>query len=129
VPIAETSITTGNAAAYLTRLCGHLSKLNSPGRLPGPGPHLHAGGSRPPAVVHIEYTQTAETVILAWGRLAVTATPGQLAVRAEAGSQENLQRIQDMITARLLKFSRRREHLDIQWRPGPDAATRTEAAG
>jgi hypothetical protein len=126
---AETSIATGNAGAYLARLCEHLSKLSSASRLPGHGPRLHAGGGQPPAVLHIEHTQTAGTITLAGGRLTLAATHSQLAVRAEASSQQNLQRIQEMITARLLKFSRRREHLDIRWSPGPDSASRRQAAG
>jgi hypothetical protein len=42
------------------------------------------------------------------------ALPGLLAVRAEAADQENLRRIQDLLTARLQKFGRR-EHLTVNW--------------
>jgi len=42
------------------------------------------------------------------------ALPGRLAVRAEAADQENLRRIQELLTARLQKFGRR-EHLTVTW--------------
>jgi hypothetical protein len=42
------------------------------------------------------------------------AFPGRLAVRAEAADQENLRRIQDLLTARLQKFGQR-EHLTVTW--------------
>jgi hypothetical protein len=116
---ADTTIASGNAVAYLTRLCGHLSKLSSLGPRPGHSPRLHAGRGQPPAVLHIEHTQTTATITLTWGCLSLAATPAQLAVRAEADTEQNLRRIEEMITARLLKFSRRRENLDIRWNPGP----------
>jgi hypothetical protein len=126
---AETSIATSNGSAYLTRLCQHLSKLSSRSRLTAHSPRMHAGGGQPPAALHIEHTQTTGTITMAWGRLTLTATDSRLALRAEADSQQNLQRIEEMTTGRLLKFSRRHEHLDIQWSPGPEPASRTQAAG
>lgn len=116
MPSAQTRIPTANAADYLARLCGHLSKLASPGRFPGHGPGMHARGGQPPAVLHAEHTHDDGAVTLSWGQLALHASPGELTVRASADNQENLQRIQDMTGDRLAKFGRR-EHLDIQWTP------------
>lgn len=115
MPSAQTRIRTQNAAAYLARLCGHLAKLTAPRRFPGHGPQLHADG-QPPAVLHAEYTRDAGTITLTWGQLTLHAAADELTIRADAGSQENLQRIQDMTTGRLLRFGRR-EHMYIQWTP------------
>jgi hypothetical protein len=43
------------------------------------------------------------------------ASPGLLAVRVEAADEENVRRIQDLLTSRLQKFGRR-EHLTVNWR-------------
>jgi hypothetical protein len=116
MPSAETRIRTANAAAYLARLCGHLGKLASTNRFPGHSPRLHARGGQPPAVLHAEHTHDAGTVTLSWGQLTLRAAADELTIRADSGSQENLQRIQNMTAARLAKFGRR-EHLDIDWTP------------
>jgi hypothetical protein len=115
MPSAETRIRTPNAAGYLARLCGHLSKLST-SRFPAHGPRMHAGGGQPPAVLHAEHTHDAGTITLSWGQLTLRAAADELTIRANADNQENLQRIQDMTANRLTKFARR-EHLDIQWSP------------
>jgi Uncharacterized protein conserved in bacteria (DUF2218) len=43
------------------------------------------------------------------------ALPGRLTVRAEAADEENLRRIQDLLTTRLRNLGRR-EHLTVAWR-------------
>jgi len=121
MPSAETHIRTANAAGYLARLCGHLTKLGSASRLPGHGPQLHASGGQPPAVLHAEHTRDTGTITLSWGQLTLRAATDELTIRASADSPENLQRIQDMTAHRLAKFGRR-EHLDIQWTPITDTA-------
>jgi hypothetical protein len=40
--------------------------------------------------------------------------PGRLTVRAEAADEENLRRIQDLLTTRLRNLGRR-EHLTVAW--------------
>jgi hypothetical protein len=54
------------------------------------------------------------TVSLDWGQWTMRALPGWLTVRAEAADEENLRRIQDLVTARLQKFGRG-EHLTVAW--------------
>ena len=115
MPSARTRIRTQNSAAYLARLCGHRAKLTSRRRFPGHGSRLHAD-SQPPAVLNVEHTRDAGTITLTWGQLTLHATADELTIQADAGTQENLQRIQDMTASRLHKFGRR-EHLDIQWTP------------
>ena len=126
MPSAQAHIRTPDAAAYLARLCGHLAKLAAPRRFPGHSPQLHAGGGEPPAVLHAEHTPDAGTITLTWGQLTLHASPDELIIRADAGTQENLQRIQDMTTGRLRKFGRR-EHLDIHWIPVTSTASGQQA--
>ena len=120
MPSAETTIRTPNGAAYLARLCGHLDKLAAPGRF-GHTPRMHAGG-QPPAVLHVEHTADAGAITLSWGRLTLRATAGELMIRADAASGDDLHRIQDMTAGRLLKFGRR-EDLDIRWTAVADTAS------
>ncbi len=55
------------------------------------------------------------------------AGPDTLTVRAEAASEENLQRIQNLVTRNLERFGRR-DHLKVNWqRPGPPAVPAGEA--
>ena len=54
------------------------------------------------------------------------ASPGLLAVRAEAADEQSLRRIQDLLTARLQKFGRR-EQLTVTWRR-PEAAAAEPAS-
>jgi hypothetical protein len=74
---------------------------------------MHAGG-QPPAVLHVEHTADAGTITLAWGQLRLRATARELVIRADAATEDDLRRIQDMTAGRLLKFGRR-ENLDIGW--------------
>ncbi|WP_406449502.1 DUF2218 domain-containing protein [Streptomyces sp. NBC_01622] len=46
------------------------------------------------------------------------ATPGLLRVRVEAGDQENLGRLQDLVTTHIGRFSRR-DPLRVEWQPSP----------
>ena len=112
---AEADIPTEHAARYLARLCGHAGKMGTAGRRLGHRRPSHAHGEAPPEVRHVECSATAGTVSLDWGQWTMRALPGRLTVRAEAADQENLRRIQDLLTARLQKFGRR-EHLTVNWR-------------
>jgi hypothetical protein len=69
-------------------------------------------------VRHAEWSGTYGTVTLNWGRWTLQAVPGALTVRAEAADEENLRRIQDLLTARLESFGRR-EHLTVNWQQAP----------
>ena len=124
MPTAEARIETQQAASYLARLCGHAGKMGPAGQRLGHRPRSHARGGAPPEVRRVECSQTEGTVSLNWGQWTMQASPGLLAIRAEAADQENLRRIQDLLTARLKKFGRR-EHLTVTWlRPDPDGPSR-----
>jgi hypothetical protein len=112
---AEADIETDHAARYLARLCGHLGKMGTATHRLRHRPTARAGGDGPPEVRRVECSGTEGTVSLDWGQWTMRAFPGLLAVRAEAADEESLQRIQDLLTARLQKFGRR-EHLTVTWR-------------
>jgi hypothetical protein len=111
---AEANIRTEHAARYLARLCGHAGKMGTVGHRPGHRRPSHAAGEAPPEVRRVECSGTEGTVALSWGQWTMRVLPGLLAVRAEAPDDENLRRIQDLLTARLQKFGRR-EHLTVNW--------------
>lgn len=52
------------------------------------------------------------------------ALPGRLTIRAEAADQEDLRRIQDLLTTRLERFGRR-EHLTVTWQAATAEARTT----
>ena len=114
MPTTEADIKTEHAASYLARLCGHVGKMGTAGHRLGHRRPSHASGDAPPEVRRVECSATEGTVSLDWGQWTMRAFPGRLAVRAEAADQENLLRIQDLLTARLQKFGRR-EHLTVTW--------------
>jgi hypothetical protein len=111
---AEADIRTEHAARYLARLCGHAGKMGTAGRRLGHRRPSHAPGDAPPEVRRVECAATEGTVTLSWGQWTMRALPGLLAVRAEAADEENLRRIQDLLTARLQRFGRH-EHLTVNW--------------
>ena len=119
---AEADVQTEHAARYLGRLCSHAGKMGTTGQRLGHRPRAHASGGTPPEVRYVECSGSAGTVRLNWGQWTMRASPGLLAIRAEAADEESLRRIQDLLAARLQKFGRR-EHLIVTWRhPGTPAA-------
>src|ERR1700722_6202872 len=87
----QAPVQTGNPAGYLTQLCQHASKMGT-SRLHRP--RSHADGELP-RVRHAEWSATHGAVTLNWGRWPMRAPPGTLTLRAEAGSEETLKRLQD----------------------------------
>jgi hypothetical protein len=57
---------------------------------------------------------TSEAIWVPWGQWIMRAAPGTFTLRAEAGSQENLKRLQDLLTTRLEKIGGR-DHLTVNW--------------
>ena len=121
MPTAEADIQTDHAARYLERVCGHAGKMGPAGHRLGHRPPSHARGGGPPEVRYVECSGTEGTVSLNCGQWTMRALPGLLAVRVEAADEQSLQRIQDLLTARLEKFGRR-EHLPVNWRRSEAAA-------
>lgn len=113
---AEARIRTEHPSRYLVQLCRHASNI-------GHKLHqLHAGAARPrPEVLHVEWSDTAGTLMLNWGRCTMRAGSDTLTLRVEAADEEHLQRIQDLLTADLERFGRR-DHLEVTWQR-PEAPT------
>jgi hypothetical protein len=94
-------------------MCQHASKLGGHLRH---RPRGHGGDAAPPEIHHAEWTSTDGTVTLNWGQWTMHAAAGTLNLRAQADSQENLRRIQDLVTSRLEKIGRR-DQLTVNWQP------------
>lgn len=117
---AEARVETERASRYLDQLCRHTQQM---GQRPHYRPQAHGGGDthRPPEVHDVEWSETRGTVRLSLGQWALRATPEVLVLRVEATNEDDLQRMQDLITARLEKTGRR-DHLSVSWQ-------RSEAVG
>lgn len=126
--MVEARIETEQSSRYLVRLCTHAASM---GRAQGHGPRVHLSEalSRGEVDVQAQWSDTHGTVTFSpWGRCEITATTTALLLRIEAADEEDLRRIQDIVTRDLDRFSSS-EQLAIDWRP-TDAApnvTRSEA--
>ena len=124
MPAAEADIPTAHAASYLERLCGHAAKMGQASHRPPHRRNTHDRDGGPPEIRRIERSGTEATVSLDRGQWTMRALPGRLAVRAEAADEEDLRRIQDLLTTRLERFGRR-EHLTVTWRAATAEARTT----
>ena len=114
MPTAEARHPTGQPSRYLIQLCQHAASINHK-------THRHPGRAQArPDIQHVEWSDTHGTLDLGWGRCTMHAGPGMLTVRAEAATGESLQRVQDLIARDLERFGRR-EHLQVNWQPLPNA--------
>lgn len=122
MPTAEARIQTERPGRYLTQICKHLS---NEGRHLGHRPRAHAGGdiqaTHPATEAQVEWSATSGLVRLGWGQATLQATAGTLTLQARAADEENLRRIQDLLTSHLDRFSRR-DPLTVTWQPAPDAS-------
>lgn len=110
----ESRVETDQSSRYLVRLCKHAASM---GRPHVRGPQVHLGGelSRREVEVRAEWSETHGTITLSpWGRCGIEATTNALVLRIEATDEENLSRIQDIITRDLDRFGGS-EHLTVDW--------------
>ena len=112
MPSAEAHVETARASRYLAQLCQHASKMGRPRHRP----RMHIGGGTPPGIQRAEWSATEGALVLDWGRCTLHASADALTLRASAPDEENLSRIQDLLTARLESFGRR-EQLKVTWQP------------
>jgi hypothetical protein len=111
---AEARIDTERPSRYLVQLCKHAAAM---GATQGHGPRVHLRGllTRREVQVHAEWTDTHGTVTFTpWGRCTLTADATTLTVRIDAADEDDVCRIQDVITRNLNRFGRR-ERLTVQW--------------
>jgi hypothetical protein len=115
----EARIQTEDPSRYLVQLCRHADSIRH--KLL----QLHPGKPQErPEVKHVEWSDTAGTLTLNWGRCIMQAGPDTLTVRAEATNEQELQQIQDLVTRNLERFGRR-DRLTVNWQrpqaPGAQA--------
>ena len=122
---AEATVETEHPSRYLVQLGQHAGKMGGHLRH---RPLSHDGGAEPPEIRHAEWSETDGIVTLDLGRWTMHATPGELRLRAEADSEENLRRIQDLLTTRLEKIGRR-DRLRVNWQVGVAPAVLPGDAG
>ena len=116
MPIAEARIETGRASRYLVQLCRHATAM---GGEHGHRPRIHGGGASAAmgeVRVHAEWSDTHAVVEFApWGRCTAQADADALLLRIEATDEENLRRIQDVISRDFGRFGRQ-DRLTVAWR-------------
>ena len=119
MPTAEAHVQTEQPGRYLAQLCKHARQVH---RLRHrPPAHNGGDGQPPPRVQHAEWTETDGIISFGWGQCTLRATPHTLTLRAEAASEENLRRVQDIVASDIERFGKR-EHLQVTWqRPQPQA--------
>ncbi|QUW85495.1 DUF2218 domain-containing protein (plasmid) [Streptomyces mirabilis] len=116
---AEARVETERPSRYLVQLCKHF---DNKGRQLGHRPRAHNGGDAQAlremqavaAQAQVEWSETRGTVSLPWGRCALQADPGALTVHVEAVDEENLGRLQDLVSGHIERFGRR-EQLEVTW--------------
>ncbi len=62
------------------------------------------------------------------GQWTMRAVPDRLLLRVEAPAEDGLQRIQELLAARLSVLGRR-ERLTVTWAPAPERGTDTPGSG
>ncbi|WP_051833915.1 DUF2218 domain-containing protein [Streptomyces sp. NRRL S-646] len=124
MPTAEAHIPTERASRYLLQFCRHLGQMS---RMRHQPPTRHGDGETPPAVQHVDHSDTRGVIHFDEGRFTLQATSDTLSLRIDADNEDTLQRLQNGITARLEKIGRR-DQLTVAWQrhptpPGPPDET------
>jgi hypothetical protein len=125
VPAAEATLPTPNARRYVTQLGKHATAMAC-GR--GHQMRRHDGNPLAGGEVALHVEQSADRTTLTfdpWGVCTVHAELDRIALRIDAADEQNLRRIQQIITRDIERFGHR-EHLSVAWRnldPPADPAT------
>jgi hypothetical protein len=136
MPTVEAQIHTERPSRYLTQICKHAASLRAGHH--GPRMHLTNALARRELQLHTDWSDTHGVITFTpWGQCTMTAHAHTLTLCIDAADEENLQKIRDIITNDLNRFSRR-DTLTVNWQPAhppqpparlpPAAATRTTAA-
>jgi hypothetical protein len=115
---AQARVPTDRASRYLVQFCRHASSMGQP-QGHWPRPH-HDGGGAPPEVGHVAWSDTLGTVRFGCGHCVLQATEDTLLLSVDATDEDNLQRLLEGISRRLVTIGRR-DQLTINWQR-PDAA-------
>jgi hypothetical protein len=123
MPAMEALYGTARASRYLVQFCRHAAAMGGP-RGHRFRPHAGSPAARGDVAVHCEWTDRRGAVTFdPWGRCVLRAEPHALAVLIEAGTDDDLRRIQQIVTADLDRFSR--HTLTATWTaadPGQEAS-------
>jgi hypothetical protein len=119
MPTAQARVETERASRYLAQLCQHVTSINANEptvlrhrRRHGPDHAAPPAGAPPRA----KWTETHGTISFPGGTVTLQATPNALIVRADASSEADLRRAQELIGGHLAGFGRR-DQLTVAWRP------------
>jgi hypothetical protein len=118
MPTAEATIDTPRAARYIAQFAKHAGAMAG---TPGRRMRMHGGNPLVSGEVNLHVECAADQVVVTfdpWGRATLRARDDRLTVRAEATDQQNLHRIQEILTRNIERFGRR-DHLTLTW-PGTD---------
>jgi hypothetical protein len=111
----EAQVETERPSRYLVQFCKHAAAMGGGHR--GPGMHLGDALARREVQVHADWSDTHGVVTFTpWGQCTITASADMLTLRVEAADEENLRKIQDIITRDLGRFGRR-DGLAVNWQP------------
>jgi hypothetical protein len=118
MPTTEARIETERPSRYLVQLCKHAAAMGSgAGDGPGHSPRVHLRNmlTRREVGVRAEWSD-AEGVITfePWGRCTLEAGTNTLTLHVEARDEQDLRRIQDILTKDLDRIGRR-ENLAVNW--------------
>jgi hypothetical protein len=128
---AETQIDTERPGRYLAQLCRHAAAMG------GARSHrlrAHAGAGAQAGregQVHAVWSEADGAISFdPWGKCTIAASADRLVLRVEAADEENLRRIQDVLTRDIDRFGRR-ERLTVNWHSpeAPGAERGEEPAG
>jgi hypothetical protein len=114
---AEARIDTDRPQRYLAQICKHAAAMGGGGHRA----RMHLGDhpDRQQPEVHAEWTDTQGSLTFTHGgTCAITADNNTLTLRIEATDEENLRRIQDILTRDLDRFGRR-DRLVVDWHDSP----------
>ncbi|GCB43485.1 DUF2218 domain-containing protein [Streptomyces sp. NL15-2K] len=131
MPTVEARVETERPSRYLVQLCEHFSDK---GRHLGHRPRAHLSGDA--RALHdmravaeqaqVEWTDAEGDVSLPWGRITLRAAPGLLTLGVEAADEEDLRRLQDLVTGHIERFGRR-DGLQVNWERRETSAASPEA--
>jgi hypothetical protein len=111
---AEGAIETPRAARYLAQFGKHAGAM---ARSSGHGMPMHGGNPLARGEVNLHVEHGADEVVVTfdpWGSATLRAQDDRLTVRVAATDQQNLHRIQEILSRNFERFGRR-DHLTLTW--------------